>query len=253
MNERTMSILEHFGEIKRRVFRVAIVFTLALATIIIFEYQSHYITNTLTEPAKELLAAENGEIVFLKVTEPWGVAARVSFLAASIVALPYFLFEVTMFLRPGLKSGERKYIYLLAPGAMLAFAAGALFGYFILIPFFLKFLIGLGSEVATAQISISLLIGQILAFVFWMGVIFQLPILMFLLAKIGLISSSSLSKKRRWVILAAFVMGAAITPTVDPITQLLVAGPIMLLFETGLLLVRLAERGREPIPTASPS
>lgn len=246
-----MSILEHMGEVKRRLFRVAVVFTLALAIIIFFEYQTHYITDTLTEPAKALLEAEEGEIVFLKVTEPWGVAARVSFLASCMVALPYFLFEVTMFLRPGLKAGERKYIYFLAPGAMLAFAAGSLFGYFVLIPFFLKFLIGLGAEVARAQISISLLIGQILAFVFWMGVIFQLPIVMFLLGKVGLISSDTLSKKRRWVILGAFILGAAITPTVDPVTQLLVAGPILLLFETGLLLVKLAERGREPVPTTT--
>ena len=253
MNERTMSILEHLDEIKRRLLRVAILFTVALAVIIVLEYQYHYITNTLTSPAKELLTGQNGDIVFLKVTEPWAVAAKVSFLAACIVALPYFLIEVTLFLRPGLKSNERKYIYFLAPGTMLAFAAGSLFGYFVLIPFFLKFLLGLGSEVAKAEISISLLIGQILAFVFWMGVIFQLPIVMFLLAKIGLISSQMLSKKRRWVILAAFVLGAAITPTVDPITQLLVAGPILLLFETGLILVKVAERGREPVVTASPS
>jgi sec-independent protein translocase protein TatC len=248
-----MSILEHLGEVKRRMFRVAIVFTLAMAVIIVLEYQYHYITDTLTGPAKELLDARGGDIIFLKVTEPWGVAARVSFLAACIVALPYALVEITLFLRPGLKPNERKYIYLLAPGAMMAFAVGSMFGYFILIPFFLEFLIGLGSEVAKPQISISLLIGQILAFVFWMGVIFQLPIVMFLLAKIGLISSASLSRKRRWIILGAFVMGAAITPTVDPITQLLVAGPIMLLFEIGLLLIRLAERGREPVPTTSPS
>lgn len=253
MNERAMSVLEHLGEAKRRLLRVALVFAMALAGIIILEYQFHYITDALTAPAKELLAAENGEIVFLKVTEPWAVAAKVSFLAAWIVALPYFLLEATLFLRPGLKPGERKYLYILAPGAIFAFVVGALFGYSVLIPFFFKFLIGLGSEVAKAQISISLLIGQILAFVFWMGVIFQLPIVMFLLAKLGLISSHSLSGKRRWVILGAFVMGAAITPTVDPITQLLVAGPILLLFETGLLLVRLAERGHEAVSPAPSS
>jgi sec-independent protein translocase protein TatC len=80
--------------------------------------------------------------------------------------------------------------------------------------------------------------------VFWLGTIFELPIVMFLLAQIGLLNSKWLKTKRRWVILLAFIFGAAVTPT-DPVSQVIVAIPVMLLFEIGMLLVRFAERGRD--------
>jgi sec-independent protein translocase protein TatC len=99
-------------------------------------------------------------------------------------------------------------------------------------------------SLAVPQITAASVVSMTVGIVFWLGTIFELPILMFLLAKIGLLNSKWLKTKRRWVILLAFIFGAAVTPT-DPVSQVIVAIPVMLLFEIGMLLVRFAERGRD--------
>ena len=100
------------------------------------------------------------------------------------------------------------------------------------------------SDLALPQITTASVVSMTIGIVFWLGTIFELPIVMFLLAKVGVITSKWLKTKRRWMILIAFIFGAAVTPT-DPISQIIVAIPVILLFEIGMLLVRLAERGRE--------
>jgi sec-independent protein translocase protein TatC len=99
-------------------------------------------------------------------------------------------------------------------------------------------------SLAVPTITTASVVSMTVGIIFWLGTIFELPIVMFLLAKIGILTSKWLRTKRRWMILLAFVFGAAVTPT-DPISQVIVAIPVMLLFEIGMLLVKLAERGRD--------
>jgi len=146
-----------------------------------------------------------------------------------------------MFFKPALKKNEQKYIFILVPFSLISFSIGALFAYIIVIPRLVSFLIKLSKDIGEPVIMVAPLISQMVTFIFWLGIIFELPIIMFLLAKIQLVSYSSLKKFRRWMILFAFIFGALITPT-DPISQILVAIPVMLLFEIGMLLVRIGEK-----------
>ena len=148
-----------------------------------------------------------------------------------------------MFFRPGLKSSERKYIYLLIPGALVSFGLGAAFAYLILIPRLFEFMLRFQGNLAVPTITAASVVSLMMGILFWIGSIFELPIVMFILAKIGLLTSAWLKTKRRWMILISFVFGAIVTPT-DPLSQVIVAIPVMLLFEIGMLLVRLAERGQ---------
>ncbi|MBN4065012.1 twin-arginine translocase subunit TatC, partial [Dehalococcoides mccartyi] len=180
----------------------------------------------------------------LTLTEAWVAAAKLAVMVGMTAALPYFLWEMSRFFRPGMKSNERKYVYLLIPGALISFAIGASFAYFILIPRLFEFMLKFQGSLAVPTITAASIVSMTVGIIFWLGTIFELPIVMFLLAKIGIISSNWLKTKRRWMILFAFIFGAAVTPT-DPISQIIVAIPVILLFEIGMVLVRIAERGRD--------
>ena len=121
---------------------------------------------------------------------------------------------------------------------------GAAFGYRVLFPPMVNFLLNFGSDVATPLISIRSYVNLMLTLLFWMGVIFEIPVVTFFLAKIGLVSPEALGRNRRYAVVAAFILGAVITPTFDPINQALVALPIIVLYEVSVWLAKLAVRGR---------
>lgn len=235
-----MSILDHLNELKKRLFRVAIV-ALIFVGIAVGNFQR--IFDLFTNESRRLIEAAGGDIIQLTLTEAWVAAAKLAIMVGLVAALPYFLWEMSMFFRPGLKSSERKYIYLLIPGALVSFGLGAAFAYLILIPRLFEFMLRFQGNLAVPTITAASVVSLMMGILFWIGSIFELPIVMFILAKIGLLTSAWLKTKRRWMILISFVFGAIVTPT-DPLSQVIVAIPVMLLFEIGMLLVRLAERGQ---------
>ena len=241
MNDNAMSVLSHLNELKRRLFRVAIVSVIFISIAVV---NFRWIFNQFTANARELIEAAGGDIVQLTLTEAWVAAAKLAVMVGLTAALPYFLFEMSRFFQPGLKSGERKYVYFLIPGALVSFAIGATFAYLILIPRLFEFMLEFQGSLAVPTITAASVVSMTVGIVFWLGTIFELPIVMYLLAKIGLIKSKWVMSKIRWMILLAFVFGAAVTPT-DPISQVIVAIPVMGLFGIGLALVKLAERGRD--------
>ena len=241
MNDNSMPVMAHLTEIKRRLLRVAVVASIFIA-VALANFQ--LIFNRFTADARELIEAAGGDIVQLTLTEAWVAAAKLSVMVGLTAALPYFLWEVSRFLRPGLKANERKYVYFLIPGAGISFAIGAIFAYLILIPRLFAFMLYFQGNLAIPTITAASVVSMSVGIIFWLGTIFELPIVMFLLAKIGILTSVWLKTKRRWMILIAFIFGAAVTPT-DPISQVIVAIPVILLFEIGMLLVKLAERDRD--------
>jgi len=241
VTDNAMSIFSHLNELKRRLFRVAIVAVIFIAIAVV---NFRWIFNQFTANARELIEAAGGDIVQLTLTEAWVAAAKLAVMVGLTAVLPYFLFEMSRFFQPGLKSSERKYIYFLIPAALFSFAIGATFAYLILIPRLFEFMLEFQGSLAVPTITAASVVSMTVGIVFWLGTIFELPIVMYLLAKIGLIKSKWVISKIRWMILLAFVFGAAVTPT-DPISQVIVAIPVMTLFGIGLLLVKLAERGRD--------
>jgi len=235
-----MSILDHLNELKKRLFRVAIV-ALIFSGIAVGNFQR--IFDLFTNDSRRLIEAAGGDIIQLTLTEAWVAAAKLAIMVGLVAALPYFLWEMSMFFRPGLKSSEQKYIYFLIPGALISFGLGAAFAYLILIPRLFEFMLQFQGNLAVPTITAASVVSLMMGILFWIGSIFELPIVMFILAKIGLLTSAWLKTKRRWMILISFVFGAIVTPT-DPLSQVIVAIPVMLLFEIGMLLVRLAERGQ---------
>ena len=239
--DRAMGVLEHLGELKRRMIRVGVVFLVFTIVAAVFYEQ---VFDFLREPAEKALAEAEGQIIFTQVAEAWGAAMKVAVILGFTAAMPYFLLELTLFLRAGLSPRERRYLYFFFPFAVLSFAAGVWFGFVMLIPPAINFLLTFGSELATPFPTIGSYVGLLIALSFWMGLIFELPIVMFFITKLGVVNSSWFIKQWRWMVLFAFVLGAVVTPTFDPITQSMVAGPVIVLYVTGIALAKMAERGK---------
>ena len=152
-----------------------------------------------------------------------------------------------MFLSPGLSSKEKKYLYILLPISILAFICGALFGYRILFPPAINFLLNFGNDIATPYIRIGNYTSLMLSLLFWMGIVFETPIVLFFLAKLGIVTSSFLAKQRRFAVVIAFILGAIITPTFDPVNQTLVAIPIIILYEIGIWTSKFAKNDKKKL------
>ena len=243
---RELSITEHLRELRRRVL-VCVVAILA-GSVAAFAFYKQII-EFLSRPAYDLDTGSGLDLVFIEVTELLTTAVKVSFVAGFVLALPVILHQVVMFVAPGLTGRERRYLYLFMPAALVAFAAGVAFAYYVLTPPALKFLLGF-SDVATPLIRISNFVNLMVRLLFWMGVAFETPLIMYMLASLGIVSAQRLARFRRYWVVIAFILAAIITPTFDPVNQALVAGPLLVLYELGVLLARLAGRSRRETETA---
>ena len=241
MNDEGAPLRTHLLELRRRLTYAAVSVLVTTAVAFVFHEQ---ILVLLMEPAQQFVDIPTGKPIYTELTEFISVAAKTSLLVGLFVSLPFVLYQIVMFVAPGLNPKERRYLYVLMPVSLLAFVAGAAFGYRVLFPPMVNFLLNFGSDVATPFISIRSYVNLMLTLLFWMGAIFEIPVVIFFLAKIGLVSPEALGRNRRYAIVAAFILGAVITPTFDPINQALVAGPIIVLYEASVWLAKLAARGR---------
>jgi len=242
MRSREQTLLQHLGELRRRVFICVI--ALLVGSVISFVFFEQII-EVLVSPAKDLGLGTGGELIYTEVTELLTTAIKVSFVSGLILASPVILFQVVMFIAPGLTSREKRYLFGFMPAVLLAFVGGVAFAYYVLTPPALHFLLTFGGDVAVPLIRISNIINLMIRLLFWMGLAFETPLVMYLLASLGIVSAQGLGRFRRYWVVVAFILAAIITPTVDPVNQGLVAGPLLVLYEVGILLAKIAGRGRK--------
>ena len=241
MRSREQTLLQHLGELRRRVFICVVAVLVGSAVSFAFFEQ---IIDILVEPAKDLNLGTGGELIYTEVTELLTTAIKVSFVSGLILASPILVYQGVMFEAPGRTRREKRYLFGFMPAVVLAFGGGVAFAYYILTPPALHFLLTFGGDVATPLIRISNIINLMIRLLFWMGLAFETPLVMYLLASLGIVSARGLSRFRRYWVVVAFILAAIITPTVDPVNQALVAGPLLVLYEVGILLARIAGRGR---------
>jgi len=246
MPSKDMTLREHLEEVRRRLAYVTGAVVLGAISAFIFRDR---IFKFLLDPGFGRLPETKP--VFTEVTEMIGVTMKVSLMMGVILAIPVVVYHLVMFIAPGLTKREKVYLFILLPGTLLVFALGAAFGYYVLFPQAFKFLFTFGTGNADAFIRIGSYMNVITMLLFWMGLIFEIPIVMFILARLGVTSPKFLSRFRRYALIMAFVLGALITPTMDPINQTLVALPVVILYEIGIVLARIGFRLRGQRPSES--
>ncbi|MGH2544289.1 MAG: twin-arginine translocase subunit TatC [Ardenticatenaceae bacterium] len=246
MRDQQQTITQHLRELRKRVTYsvIAVVVTTGLA----FAFHEQILT-LLMEPARGFADIPNGKPVYTELTEFLSVSFKASLLVGLFAALPFILLQMILFVSPGLTPSERRWVYFLIPAVLLAFVGGAAFGYRILFPPAVDFLLSFGEDLATPLIRIGNYVNLMISLLFWMGIVFETPIVLFFLAKIGVVTPQFLAKNRRFAIVIAFVLGALITPTFDPINQTFVAIPIIVLYEVGIWLAKFGARGRSRAAT----
>jgi sec-independent protein translocase protein TatC len=231
--EKKLPLLGHFNELRRRLIRVVI--ALVITTTISFIFYEK-IFDILLLPAK------GTQLVFIEMTEMVGTIMRVCLAGGVILAAPYITLQIILFVAPALTHREKRYVYLITPWVAFMFIAGVVFGYFILIPPATKFLLTFGSNIAVPQIKIGNYISIITRLLLIIGGVFEMPVAITFLARIGIVKASWLASKRKIAIIVAFVIAAIITPTFDPINQSLVAVPLVVLYEMSIWLAKLVQR-----------
>jgi sec-independent protein translocase protein TatC len=233
-----MSLLEHLDELRRRL--VVAVIALLIGTLAAM---------AVAEPAIEILVAPvkaaGAELQFLKPTEAPVVFFKVALILGLVFAMPVILYEVFMYLRPGLMSNERRYILIGVPFASLSFVGGVAFAAFVALPNAIHFLLGFLAEIAPHQYSMEEYLTFVSTVMLWMGLVFETPLVMLILTRLGIVSPQTFVKVRRFVIVGAAVAAAIVTPTPDALNMLLIMVPFVLLYELGILLSKLAQLGRK--------
>jgi len=235
-DEERLSVLGHLQDLRKRLVWMAV--AIAVGTGISFYYRQE-----IADALKTFLDEES-ELQVIGMTEGIVTAFKLSFTCGLILAIPVVLYEIIMFVRPALTTNEKRYVYTLIPAALLAFGCGATFAFFILLPPAISVLERFGNEFGVVEWRAGDYVSTIIGLLFGIGLCFELPIVMYFLGKIGVITTGGLKRFHRWAIVLAFILAAIITPTPDPINQTLVAAPLILLYLLGTFLVWTAQRGR---------
>ena len=236
-----LPLLEHIVAL-RKVLVIA-AYAIAIGTIIGW-FISDLTFSYLARPVTQLK-----EIMFITTTpmEPMLVKIKVSMFIGVVLALPVLLWQIWSFILPALNQNERKYLYYIVPSSLLLFIGGAALCFYVVLPVGIKFLLfaGGGGVQSTPFVTKTSYLGFILTFLLTFGLVFQLPIVLLILIRIGVLSPQTLAKKRRWAILVIVIIAAVVSPTPDLFTQLLMAGPMYLLYEISIWLGYLVVRRRE--------
>ena len=244
MNQGELTFGQHLQELRKRLLYSLI--SVVGGTAIAFPFWEKIVV-WLKRPAQALNNGEGVPLIATQVTEAFTTSFRVSILAGLILAFPIVLYQVIRFVAPGLTRNEQRYLLAFLPAVLLIFLAGVSFGYLVLTPQALPFLLSFGGEVVQPQIRVSSYVDVMVRLLFWMGIVFETPLIMLLLSRLGIANARLFSRFRRYWVVLAFILGAVITPTVDPVNQTLVAIPLLVLYEIGIGLVRLL--GKKPQKT----
>lgn len=242
--EKVLTILEHLQELRTRLL-IAVLALLVGVSASVYPLTGWFI-RFLSEPGKDRV--EDFELVFTEPLEYWTTYFRVSLLLGVAIAMPVIVYQFLAFVGPGLTKDERRWVFPIVGGASLMFLAGAAFAYYVELPPALGFLLGSTGE-ATPLIRVKSYIDFVTRLTLVTGLVFELPLVIMGLAKLGVVTSQKLIGWWRYAIVLCVIVAAIVTPSIDPLTQMLVAGPMIVLYFMSIGLAKLVE-GRPLIPRA---
>jgi len=221
-----MTVLEHLEDLRIRILKILI--SIAVMTAVSF-YYSGWLVNFLAAPL-----GGREQLVSIDVTENIGVFMRVSLLGGVALGFPFLLYQVVAFISPGLEKQERRWLYFLIPTATLLFFLGVGFAWFIMVPAALQFLLNFLGILTTPRSSTYF--SFVTSFLFWVGISFEMPLVLFFLAKLKVVTAGQLLRGWRFAIMGVATLAAIVTPTIDPVNMMIVAVPLFALYLIGIVL-----------------
>jgi len=239
MSEDTeLTVFEHLAELRSRLLRATLVLVVATALSVAFAKQG-----------LEILTAPLGEVrpQTIHPTESFVVYFKIALIGGVTLAMPAIVYEAVRFALPGLLPHEKKYLYFLLPGVTICFAGGVTFAALVMLPAAINFMQGFLDTIIENRWTLNNYISFVTRVLFWMGIVFQTPLLMFFAAKLDLVTAKKLGHFRKYAILVIAIVAAVVTPTPDPINMMIVMVPLYLLYEIGVILARIADIGKPSV------
>ena len=234
--EEKMPLTAHLGELRTRLIRTLIAVGIGFG---VCWYFKDWLFQIITRPLYQVLP-QNSFMIYTSLPEAFFNYMKISFFASLFLTSPFTLYQLWRFISPGLYKSEKKYVVPFVVTSSLLFIGGVLFGYFLALPpafgFFVEFSSDYLKPMFTLREYLSLALKLLLAF----GLSFELPVLIFFMAKIGVVNAKMLSKNRRYAILIIFIAAAILTPSPDALTQIIMAVPLIGLYEIGIFVAKFA-------------
>ena len=235
--ESKLPFTTHLEELRRRLIYAVVAIVLGAIIAFLFAKQLFYF---LAQPLVKILPA-NQPMIFTALTEAFFTYFKVALLAGFFLACPVVFYQLWKFIAPGLYEHEKKFVIPFVIFATLFFILGGAFAYYIVFPFGFKFFLGFSTDYLKLLPKMSEYFSLSLKLIFAFGIVFEMPVITFFLAKMGVVNGEMLSSKRRYAIVLVFVVAALLTPP-DVGTQLLMAGPLILLYEVSVWVARIFGR-----------
>jgi len=231
--------LEHLEELRQRLIRCLIAVGVAFVICYIF---SKEIFALLTIPLREALP-EGSSMIFTNLPEAFFTYLKLSFFSGIFLAFPYILYQAWLFVAPGLYAHEKRYLLPFLIFATFFFVAGAAFGYFVVFPYGFRFFLGFSTDFIRPAPKVKEYLSFSLTLLLAFGVVFELPVFIFFLSRMGVVDHRMLARNRRYAILIIFI-AAAIFAAPDVITQLMMAAPLLVLYELSVWVAKVFGRKR---------
>jgi sec-independent protein translocase protein TatC len=244
MDEKRLPLTSHLQELRKRLILSFIAIGIGFALCYAF---ADSIFNILAAPLMKMMP-KGGSLIFISVAEAFFTYMKVAFIAGIIVTSPFILYQIWAFVAPGLYQKEKKYVIPFVLGGSFFFALGVLFGYFVAIPISFKFLLGYATDFIKPMPSMKEYLSFSIKFLLAFGLVFEFPVVLVLLARIGVIDAKMLARQRKYAILLIFIFAAVMTPP-DVISQVLMALPLIGLYELSILLSKIFGKKPTPVPS----
>jgi sec-independent protein translocase protein TatC len=236
-DDHLMSFIAHLEELRTRLIKIIV--ALCIGFVLCY-YVSDELFKFAITPLKTYLP-KNGALILVKLQEGFVTYLKLSFISSLFLTSPFSFYQIWLFIAPGLYKHEKRYVMPFVFLASLFFVGGAAFCYYIVMPVGISYFLTFAAEYANPNISVQSYLNLVMTFVFTFGVIFELPLIMVTLYKIGLVDIKFLNKNRKYAILVIFIVAAILTPP-DVVSQFMMAIPLLALYELSIILIWLLSR-----------
>ena len=228
MREKRLTFFQHLEELRSRIIK-SLIFVIVVSCILF----------NLTDKILLNIVRPVGSLIFIEPAEAFIANIKIAFWGGLFLSSPFILYQIWQFLLSGLNTNERRYVFIFGPLSFIFFMLGAGFGYFIIVPIGIKFLLSFSTDFIAPAISLGRYVSFVGVLTFAFGAIFEIPLVILFLTRLGVVSPVFLSTRRKHAVVIIFILAAILTPP-DVVTQCLMAGPLMILYELSVFFSKLA-------------
>jgi len=244
-----MSLTEHLIELRKRLTRALI--AVGIGFLVCYSFKDMLFA-VITRPLTDALP-KSSYLIYTGLTQAFFTYMKIAFFSSLVLTSPFIFYQVWRFIAPALLPEEKKYVVPFVLSSTTLFLGGVLFGYFVVLPPAFEFFVSFNNEYLRAMISFNEYLSLFIKFLLGFGLSFQLPVLIFFLAKLGIVTDRMLSQYRKYSILLIFIAAAILTPSPDALSQILMAIPLLFLYEISIFVAKFAARKKDaPRQTEGP-